>query len=145
MDFTDLIDNYEGDPYSTVEQDAGYILSDNLQDRSFRSGLSLAGWKPGNDMEAQAVEWWEFDWEYGQSPVGQVLRVWLEHRADQRQDLSSQEFAIVNYVSLYHHHHLLGQLMNFRTRLSINIRMRTTTSSTRVASMPSYEAKLRHF
>lgn len=145
MDFTDLIDDYEGDPYSTVEQDAGYILSDNLQDRSFRSGLSLAGWKPGNDMEAQAVEWWEFDWEFGQSPVGQILRVWLENRADQRQELSSQEFAIVNYVSLYHHHHFLRQLMNFRTRLSINIRMRTTTSSIRVASMPSYEAKHRHF
>lgn len=145
MDFTDLIDAYEGDPYSTVEQDAGYILSDNLQDRSFRSGLSLAGWKPGNDMEAQAVEWWEFDWEYGQSPVGQILRVWLENRADQRQELSSQEFAIVNYVSLYHHHHLLRQLMNLRTQLSINIRMRTTTSSIRVASMPSYEAKHRLF
>lgn len=75
MDFTDLIADFEGDPYSTVEQDAGYILSDNLQDRSFRSGLSLAGWKPGMDMEAQAVEWWEFDWEYGQSPVGDILRV----------------------------------------------------------------------
>ena len=53
-----------------MEQDAGYILSDNLQDRSFRSGLSLAGWKPGRDMEAQAVEWWEFDFEYGETPVG---------------------------------------------------------------------------
>lgn len=85
VDFTDLIDDYEGDPYSTVEQDAGYILSDNLQDRSFRSGLSLAGWKPGNDMEAQAVEWWEFDWEYGQSP-----------------ETSSQEFAIVNYNTTFY-------------------------------------------
>ena len=53
-----------------MEQDAGYILSDNLQDRSFRSGLSLAGWKPGNDMEAQAVEWWEFDFESAERPVG---------------------------------------------------------------------------
>ena len=70
VDYTDLIDDFEGDPYSTVEQDAGYILTDNLQDRSFRSGLSIAGWKPGNDMEAQAVEWWEFDWEYGETPVG---------------------------------------------------------------------------
>ena len=76
VDFTDLIDDYEGDPYSTVEQDAGYILSNNLQDRSFRSGLSLAGWKPGNDMEAQAVEWWEFDWEYGETPVGEISNVY---------------------------------------------------------------------
>lgn len=54
-----------------MEQDAGYILSSNLQDRSFRSGLSLAGWKPGRDMEAQAAEWWEFDFEYGETPVGE--------------------------------------------------------------------------
>lgn len=68
-DFADLLSVYE-DAYSVLEQDAGYILSNNLQDRSARSGLSLAGWKPGIDMEAQAVEWWEFDWEYAWAPVG---------------------------------------------------------------------------
>jgi len=51
VDYTDLLDDYETD-YSTLEQDAGYILSDNLQDRSVRSGLSLAGWKPGKDPQA---------------------------------------------------------------------------------------------
>ena len=66
--FVDLLGVYE-DAYSILEQDAGYILSNNLQDRSARSGLSLAGWKPGRDMEAQAVEWWDFDWEYGYPPV----------------------------------------------------------------------------
>ena len=67
-DFTDLINDFE-DAYSTLEQDAGYILSDNLQDRSIRSGLSLAGWKPGKNKEAEAVEWWQWDWEYAFPPV----------------------------------------------------------------------------
>ena len=67
-DFTDLIDDYDN-AYSTVEEQAGYILTQNLQDMSFRSALSLAGWKPGNDPEAQTVEWWEFDFEYGYNPV----------------------------------------------------------------------------
>jgi hypothetical protein len=41
-----------------MEQNAGYILSENLQDMSARSGLSLAGWHPKKDMAAQAVDWW---------------------------------------------------------------------------------------
>ena len=67
IDYTDLIDDFN-DAYSILEQDAGYILSENLQDRSVRSGLSLAGWKP-KSVEAQAVEWWEWDWEYAYNPV----------------------------------------------------------------------------
>ena len=70
-----MIDDFEDDPYSTLEQDAGYILSNNLQDRSVRSGLSLAGWKPRQDMKAQAVEWWEFDFEYGQTPVRYIDKI----------------------------------------------------------------------
>lgn len=68
VDFTSLISDY-GTAYSTLEQDAGYILKENLQDRSFRAGLSLAGWKPKKNMQAQAVEWWTFDWEYAATPV----------------------------------------------------------------------------
>ncbi|KAI9838848.1 MAG: hypothetical protein M1819_004055 [Sarea resinae] len=83
VDYTDLLDDFE-DAYSVLEQDAGYILSENLQDRSVRSGLSLAGWKP-KSMEAQAVEWWEWDWEYAYSP-----------------ELSSQEFGIVNYNTTFY-------------------------------------------
>lgn len=83
-DYTDLLDDYETD-YSTLEQDAGYILTDNLQDRSVRSGLSLAGWNPGKDPSAQAAEWWEFDWEYPSSP-----------------EQSSQEFTIVNYNTTFY-------------------------------------------
>lgn len=68
VDFTYLLGDFE-DAYSTLEQDAGYILTQNLQDRSARAGLSLAGWKPGKDSAAQAVEWWEVDFEYAAPPV----------------------------------------------------------------------------
>ena len=68
VDYTDLLDLYEGDIYSTLEQDAGYILTQNLQDRSYRTGLSIAGWQ-ATDAMRKAVEWWEFDWEYAYSPV----------------------------------------------------------------------------
>ena len=71
MNFTALLDDFE-DAYATLEQDAGDILTQNLQDRSVRSGLSLAGWKPGKDSAAQAVEWWEFDWEYASNPVQRI-------------------------------------------------------------------------
>lgn len=67
-DFTSLLTDYQT-TYAVMEQDAGYILSENLQDRSVRSALRLAGWKPRQNMEAQATEWWQFDWEYANSPV----------------------------------------------------------------------------
>ncbi|KAL9029669.1 MAG: hypothetical protein Q9196_002111 [Gyalolechia fulgens] len=82
--FTGLVDDFE-DAYSKLEQDAGHILTQNLQDRSVRSGLSLTGWKPGKDSAARAVEWWEMDWEYASNP-----------------EQSSQEFAIVNYNSTFY-------------------------------------------
>ena len=57
-DYSDLLDGFD-DAYATLEQDAGYILSQNLQDRSTRAGLSLAAWLP-RSMEKQAVEWWQW-------------------------------------------------------------------------------------
>ncbi|KAL9041466.1 MAG: hypothetical protein Q9180_001258 [Flavoplaca navasiana] len=72
IDFTGLLDDYE-DAYVTFEQDAGHILTANLQDRSARAGLSLAGWKPEKDAASQAVEWWEFDFEYSVPPVYHML------------------------------------------------------------------------
>lgn len=57
-DYSSLLDDFE-DAYSSLEQDAGYILTQNLQDRSIRAGLMLADWKPKR-MEQQAVEWWEW-------------------------------------------------------------------------------------
>lgn len=69
VDYKDLLDHFQ-DAYATLEQDAGYILSQNLQDRSVRSGLSLAGWKPGQNNAAEAVEIFAFDFEYAFSPAG---------------------------------------------------------------------------
>lgn len=51
-----------------AEANAGTALSENLQDVSGRTGLSLAGWKPRKDMHAQAVEWWSWDWETSSPP-----------------------------------------------------------------------------
>ncbi|KAL1964883.1 hypothetical protein VTN77DRAFT_6236 [Rasamsonia byssochlamydoides] len=83
-DYTDLIDEFNN-AYSILEQDAGTILLNNLQDRSVRAGLSLSGWKPRKDMRKQAVEWWEWDWEYAYEP-----------------ELSSQVFGIVNYNTSFY-------------------------------------------
>jgi len=55
--------------YAYVELDAGMILSENLQDRSFRAGLNRAGYKPTLDPEASAWEWYLMDFEYAQTPV----------------------------------------------------------------------------
>ncbi|OCK75495.1 amine oxidase [Lepidopterella palustris CBS 459.81] len=66
-DYASLIDDF-GNAYSTMEQNAGYILSENLQDQSARAGLALAGWKPKQDMHKQAVEWWQWDWELSYTP-----------------------------------------------------------------------------
>ena len=68
-----------------MEQDAGYILTENLQDRSTRSGLSVSNWNPSRSAAKKAVEWWDFDWEYAQSPVsgafGGLLICVLSHDA----------------------------------------------------------------
>ncbi|ROW11962.1 hypothetical protein VPNG_05233 [Cytospora leucostoma] len=61
-DYSDLIDDFET-AYDTAAAYAGYLLTENLQDTSTRAGLSLAGWKPKQDMKKAAVEWWEWDSE----------------------------------------------------------------------------------
>ncbi|KAF2196811.1 putative flavin-containing polyamine oxidase [Delitschia confertaspora ATCC 74209] len=66
-DYSSLLDDYE-EAYAKLEQNAGVILTNNLQDMSTRAGESLAGWKPKKDMKAQAVEWWEWDWETSYPP-----------------------------------------------------------------------------
>lgn len=68
VDYLAKLDDFE-EAYASVEYEAGTILSENLQDRSFRSGLNLAGWKPHGDPQAQAIEWYEMDYEYAQTPV----------------------------------------------------------------------------
>lgn len=66
-DFGTLFDDMDA-AYSLAEQDAGYVLTDNLQDTSMRAAFSIAGWKPKKDMHAQAIEWWYWDWETAWPP-----------------------------------------------------------------------------
>ncbi|KAI9710894.1 MAG: hypothetical protein M1828_002005 [Chrysothrix sp. TS-e1954] len=84
VDYSDRLDDFE-DAYSTLEQDAGYILKENLHDQSARSGLTLSGWEPRGNMKKEAAEWWEWDWEYGFTP-----------------DESSHEFGVVNYNATFY-------------------------------------------
>ncbi|TFL00924.1 putative flavin-containing polyamine oxidase [Pterulicium gracile] len=90
VDYTSLFDDLDS-AWVEAEQDAGYILRENLLDRSFRSGLSLGGWKPRRQLpgvrpsHAQAAEWWYFDFEYAFSP-----------------EASSQQYSVVNYNTTFY-------------------------------------------
>ncbi|KAL4803250.1 amine oxidase [Aspergillus unguis] len=67
-DFTDVLDEYAAASEQAGKR-AGRMLNSNIQDMTARSGLALAGWKPSrNDMKAQAVEWWNWDWEDAYTP-----------------------------------------------------------------------------
>lgn len=66
-DYTDLMDLFD-EKFTIAQQDAGYILTQNLQDTSVRAGLSVAGWKPKKDMHAQTAEWWGWDFESAWPP-----------------------------------------------------------------------------
>ncbi|KAJ5733004.1 hypothetical protein N7533_013451 [Penicillium manginii] len=67
-DYASLLDDFE-DLYDDASEQAGILLKENLQDQTARTGLALAGWRPKvDDMKAQAVEWWEWDWEDAYSP-----------------------------------------------------------------------------
>jgi polyamine oxidase len=67
VDYSNLLNDYSN-AYGNVQQDAGVLWANNLQDRSMRAGLSIAGWNPKKDPNAQAAEWWQFDWEYAYLP-----------------------------------------------------------------------------
>ncbi|KAJ5393288.1 uncharacterized protein N7487_010929 [Penicillium crustosum] len=57
------------DAVHKVTIDAGSLLKDNLQDRSFRAGLRLQGWDPAkDDSYRQTAEWWLFDGEFVYTP-----------------------------------------------------------------------------
>lgn len=66
-DYSDILDDYDTASDIAVA-DSGYILTENLQDTSARTGLSLAGWRPNGDMKMAAVEWWNWDWDGSYSP-----------------------------------------------------------------------------
>jgi polyamine oxidase len=65
--FTEIIDELEG-YWDIFEQNAGTLLTENLQDRSMRAGMWQSGWRPGQDAHRKAVEWWQWDWETSQTP-----------------------------------------------------------------------------
>ncbi|KAI9375817.1 amine oxidase [Aspergillus egyptiacus] len=66
--YSHVLDEYS-QARKTASLHAGQILNVNLQDMTARSGLALAGWRPRHDdMAAQAVEWWNWDWEGASSP-----------------------------------------------------------------------------
>ncbi|BCR88847.1 putative flavin containing polyamine oxidase [Aspergillus chevalieri] len=67
-DYSDLLDAYD-EASTEAGENAGRILTENLQDQTARTGLAVAGWRPRkDDMAAQAVEWWSWDWEDAFSP-----------------------------------------------------------------------------
>lgn len=65
--YTNILSEYD-DASAVAVADSGYILAENLQDTSARTGLSLAGWRPNGDMKMAAVEWWNWDWDGIYSP-----------------------------------------------------------------------------
>ncbi|KAJ4415600.1 hypothetical protein N0V82_007234 [Gnomoniopsis sp. IMI 355080] len=65
--YSDILDDYDTASDIAVA-DSGYLLAENLQDPSARTGLSLAGWRPNGDMKMAAVEWWNWDWDGSYSP-----------------------------------------------------------------------------
>jgi polyamine oxidase len=106
VNYTDVFDEIDV-AYEEYEIDAGYTITDNLQDTSVRSGLALAGWKPRKDPQKQAIEWWYFDWEYSYPP-----------------EVSSAVWSVVNYnttfyqwsdevcaPSNYHYHHMVANAL----------------------------------
>ena len=68
-DFGDLSDRYDA-AYAGTSRHAGRLLTENLQDTSVRAGLALSGWRPrrAGDTHAQALEWWNWDFETAYSP-----------------------------------------------------------------------------
>ena len=59
-------DDFE-DANAHVEQHAGYTVSENLQNRSFRAALLVARWNSTGETQTQAAECYEMDYEYAQT------------------------------------------------------------------------------
>jgi polyamine oxidase len=85
VDFASTIEEFNSNYYAAYEQNAGYTLTENLEDTSVRSAFSIAGWKPKKDPISEAVEWWIFDWEYSFNP-----------------EQSSALFSVVNYNTTFY-------------------------------------------
>ena len=85
VDYKNMRREWEED-YEKLE----HTLVSKSEEPSFRAGLNVANWKPRGDPQAQAVEWYEFDYEYAQTPVSSrslyALHVW-RLRVNQRKDV----------------------------------------------------------
>lgn len=69
-DFESEIEEYEG-AFFRMTQEAGELLTDNIQDKTIREGLMHVGWKPDQrdyPAAADAVEWWLYDGEQAYTP-----------------------------------------------------------------------------
>ncbi|KAK7716792.1 hypothetical protein SLS63_010995 [Diaporthe eres] len=69
-DFESEIEEYE-DAFFRMTQEAGELLTDNIQDKTIREGLMHVGWKPDQrdyPAAADAVEWWLYDGEQAYTP-----------------------------------------------------------------------------
>lgn len=67
VDFISELEDFE-DALDELAAEAGELLTDNIQDRTIREGLSLIGWKPEQreyPAAAEAVEWFL----YGPLPI----------------------------------------------------------------------------
>ncbi|KAL0937101.1 N1-acetylpolyamine oxidase [Colletotrichum truncatum] len=71
--------------FESYEEDGRYGLLQNLQDRSARTGFSIAKWKPGKDPLAQVIEWAAMDFEYANPP-----------------EKTSHRYSVVSYDSTFH-------------------------------------------
>ena len=67
LNITAIFGAYD-DSFGSYIAAAGYRQEQGLIDQNVKTGLSLNGWTAKTPAE-MAVEWWEFDWEYGQPPV----------------------------------------------------------------------------
>lgn len=69
-DFESEIEEYE-DAFFRMTQEAGELLTDNIQDKTIREGLMHVGWVPDQrdyPAAADAVEWWLYDGEQAYTP-----------------------------------------------------------------------------
>jgi polyamine oxidase len=73
LNITAIFQEY-GDSFDSYIATAGCRQERGLIDQNVKTGLTLNGWSAKSPAE-MAVEWWEFDWEYGQPPVASS---WIE-------------------------------------------------------------------
>lgn len=68
--FESEIEEYEN-AFFRMTQEAGELLTDNIQDKTIREGLVHVGWEPDQrdyPAAADAVEWWLYDGEQAYTP-----------------------------------------------------------------------------